>query len=514
MISQELLKLSYADRNAINEEIHGVKCLAVEESPALLTQSLEAFQLLLNSLPPSRKEAYDRIVRLRNQNMPNMASTLSHRTRALQWRDLPSPQMAPYLFVDDGTFRLRFLRCELFNVEKAVIRFINYLDTSFDFFGPAALAGVVRIKDLAKSQLRFIRRGHVQVLPYRDRAGRCVVVSLGSLGADIDQMEWIKTFFFIGDSVTRDSVESQQKGVVYVGDVTSKKNRQLAYSSPEHYPMLKKVLQALPSRLVAIHSCWPASFGTRILTIVDNLVKILTRSQFATRVRLEKGTEIELRYKLRGYGIPIHLLPLTKTGVIKIKYFSEWIRIRKVLEESSAEAFSGNNNALYRVVVIPALADVVFRQGTPSMKNPGNVTFRDAMLSHLEQNHLKASNEEGSRPQPEETEDVCSWLIDTVEQNNGGRFLEWDKNFNVWVKMIDRQKLRMKVTIVYRDVSKRFLNRRQEIADAQQIDDDVDRGEGGSYSFVEGGQDGNALCGTTNMGTRSDSNYSETSDWF
>ncbi len=324
----------------------------------------------------------------------------------------------------------------------------------------------------------------------------------------------IKTFFFIGDSVTRDSVDSQQKGVVYVGDVTSKENRQLGYSNPEHYPILKKVLQALPCRLVAIHTCWPASLTTRIMTVVDGLMKVLTRSQFATRLRLERGTETELRYKLRGYGIPVHLLPLTKTGAIKVKYFSEWIRIRKVLEESSAEAFAEGNNALYRVVVIPELADVVFRQGTPSIKNPGNVTFRDAMLSHLEQNHLKPSNEEGSQPQPEETEDVCSWLIDTVVQTNGGRFLIWDKNLNVWVKMIDRQKLRLKVSIVYRDVSKRFLNRRQEIADAQQAGDDVDRGEGGSYAFVESGQDGNALCGTTNMCTRSDSNYSETSDWF
>ena len=78
---------------------------------------------------------------------------------------------------------------------------MTYLDTSFEFFGPVALAGVVRIKDLAKSQVRFIRKGHVQVLPYRDRAGRCVVVSLGSLGADIDQMEWVSLLSWALDSI-------------------------------------------------------------------------------------------------------------------------------------------------------------------------------------------------------------------------------------------------------------------------------------------------------------------------
>ena len=45
----------------------------------------------------------------------------------------------------------------------------------------------------------------------------------------------IKTFFFIGDSATRDSIESQQKGVVYVGDITAKMNRELPYLKPEHY---------------------------------------------------------------------------------------------------------------------------------------------------------------------------------------------------------------------------------------------------------------------------------------
>ena len=310
----------------------------------------------------------------------------------------------------------------------------------------------------------------------------------------------IKTFFFIGDSVTRDSIESQQKGVVYVGDITAKMNRELGYLKPEHYSILKKMIQAVPSRVVVIHTCWPATFTTRVLNAADHLMKFLTRSEFATRIRMETGTEIGTRYKLRGYGIPIHLLPLTKTGAIKVKYFNEWIKIRKLLEESSGPAFAEDNNALFRVVVIPGLADVVFRQGTPSMKNPGNVMFRDAMLNHLEQTHFQTNDEEGKQQEPEHIDAVCNWLIDTIEQTNGGRFLEWDKSLNVWVKMIDRQKLKLKVTIAYRDVSKRFLNQRQKMADAQQAGNDVDRGEGGTYTFVEGGQDGGDLCGTTNMG--------------
>ena len=189
LISQELLKLSYSERNSISEEIHGVKCLAVEETPKLITESLKAFQLRLDAVLPSQKEPYNKIVRLRNQEMASISPSFIGPT---QWRDTPSPQIPPYTFVDDGNFRLRFLRCELFDIEKAVLRFLNYLDTSFQFFGAAALSREVRIRDLAKSQVRLLRKGHIQVLPYRDRAGRCVVISLGTLGGDIDQMEWVR----------------------------------------------------------------------------------------------------------------------------------------------------------------------------------------------------------------------------------------------------------------------------------------------------------------------------------
>ncbi len=194
LISQELLKLDYSERNSIIEEIHGVKCLAVEETPEFLTASLNAFQLRLDSLLPSQKEVYDTIVRLRNQENPSTTSNSPTLTSATQWGDIPAPQVSPYSFVDDGNFRLRFLRCELFNTEKAVLRFLNYLETSHQFFGEAALSRVVRIGDLPKSQIRLLRKGHVQLLPYRDRAGRCVVISLGSMGGDPDLMEWVRVF--------------------------------------------------------------------------------------------------------------------------------------------------------------------------------------------------------------------------------------------------------------------------------------------------------------------------------
>lgn len=185
LISKELLELSYNDRNAINEEIHGVRCLAVKETPELLRSSLDAFQSQIDSMPTSKKEIYNEIVRLKQQERNQMA----------EWRAPPTiDRQSCCSFAEDEKFRLRFLRCELFNVQKAVLRFLRYLTTAYEFFGTVALSRLVRITDLSKSELRSIRQGCSQVLPYRDRAGRCVVVNVGRADNEIPLLDQVRLF--------------------------------------------------------------------------------------------------------------------------------------------------------------------------------------------------------------------------------------------------------------------------------------------------------------------------------
>ena len=52
-LNEELLKLSYIERNAIYEEIHGVRCLAVQETPELVGRSLREFDKELAVILPS-----------------------------------------------------------------------------------------------------------------------------------------------------------------------------------------------------------------------------------------------------------------------------------------------------------------------------------------------------------------------------------------------------------------------------------------------------------------------------
>jgi len=83
--------------------------------------------------------------------------------------------------METNDFRLRFLRCELFDVPKAVVRFLNYLNLAYELFGEVALHRQIGIEDFTRREMRFVKKGFIQLLPYRDRAGRRVMAIMGGL---------------------------------------------------------------------------------------------------------------------------------------------------------------------------------------------------------------------------------------------------------------------------------------------------------------------------------------------
>ena len=143
----EMSTLSMQDRNKIHEEIHGVATLCPEETPEMMAQSLHTMQKEIDKI--SSKHVY------------NQVSALS------------------YIHTDN--FRLRFLRCELYDCKKAaerLIRFTEYIETEF---GLEMLERPLRLEDLqthcrqGKAVMDSLRVGHSQILPFRDRSGRKVM---------------------------------------------------------------------------------------------------------------------------------------------------------------------------------------------------------------------------------------------------------------------------------------------------------------------------------------------------
>ena len=146
LVSSELMRLSINDRNAILEEIHGVGCRSPKETPELLAFSLSQLTSELNQISNEIGKAYRQ------------------------------SQKLPKTYVNTIDFRLRFLRCDLFDAKKAAFRMANFLNLLLEYYGEYALERPIRMSDMTKEELKYMRRGRYQWLPFRDRSGRKIVI--------------------------------------------------------------------------------------------------------------------------------------------------------------------------------------------------------------------------------------------------------------------------------------------------------------------------------------------------
>ena len=171
LLSREMMALTVDDRNAINEEIHGVGTMAPDETSGLIESSLREFQ----------KEV-DAIRRVKNNKVVDDFESIDGNNK----------------YVETDSFKLVFLRCELFDAKKAALRYLRYLDLLCDVFGTVALERPLNIaKDFTKDDIKWFRMGHYQLLPFRDRAGRRVFASVADMGFALEDRMRVSSVLFL-----------------------------------------------------------------------------------------------------------------------------------------------------------------------------------------------------------------------------------------------------------------------------------------------------------------------------
>ena len=149
LISKEMLEFNLEERNALYEEIHGVTCICPDESPpGMIEMALHNLAIELMMVPSALKTAYEQ------------------------------SQQFPVTYVNTPEFRLRFLRAELFNTKKAALRMIKFLENVLFYFGPKALQRPIRLSDFNRKEMKVMNIGRIQLLPYRDRFGRRIIVGI------------------------------------------------------------------------------------------------------------------------------------------------------------------------------------------------------------------------------------------------------------------------------------------------------------------------------------------------
>ena len=152
-LSLSLMRLKFQDRNEIGEEIHGVRSLARDETPELINKSLDRMNFELERI----------ILSTSNRNYKHAFETA---------------RRLPKTFVNDRDFRLRFLRSELFDPAKAAERMIAYVDYLLHLFGSQALSEPLTLNSFNEQEAMALRDGVIQILPFRDRSGRRILVVL------------------------------------------------------------------------------------------------------------------------------------------------------------------------------------------------------------------------------------------------------------------------------------------------------------------------------------------------
>jgi hypothetical protein len=101
LLSKELQSLSIQKRTRVQEEVHGVTNLCPKENPAMMKEALKSMQQHLNAI--QGKQVYD--------------------------------QISPFSYLYTREWRLKFLRCELYDCKMAaerLVRFTEYMHQEYD----------------------------------------------------------------------------------------------------------------------------------------------------------------------------------------------------------------------------------------------------------------------------------------------------------------------------------------------------------------------------------------------
>lgn len=338
------------------------------------------------------------------------------------------------------------------------------------------------------------------------------------------------------DVASRDSVESQRKGVVAIAHPHG-----ICFELQNHeLYLVHRLSVSVPTRMVVSHNFCLDFSGYRLLAkvVVAHVISGGKHKQII-RQKFHVGlNDTEMRYYLQGFGIPIQFFPLTETGTIKLNYFNKWLKTRTYLEgreeeeeegtvtttkkSSSRKSKSSKKNRKDKSLVVvecPLLNDVVFRQGKPYKANPGNDVLRDSILEELNRkmvaslelnknengnekcnnqscksnglsnsdhsrnghgkntNGCKFNNGGGSGTLDSSTEHFCNWLVEEIEINRKGRFLTWDGTLNSWVQMSDSFKIRRKISVSLYNYEKRHSAALGKKIVTQSLTDKSDTGE-------------------------------------
>jgi len=464
LVAKELFEMKKDTRDAILEELHGVKSRAVPESPQLIESALVAFEDELQTL-----------------NYKEKVTDINGKSHPLDQAHLRATNNLQSKYVTSPEFRIRFLRTEFFTVKKAVIRYCKNLNYIWDLFGDTALVRQIYLTDLSKKELKYLKGGQIQCLMARDKMGRRILNIFGTY--DISIRDRMRAEAYLNFAAMADDKSSQIYGIVHVAFFSDTVNCVIRFDQDERF-IIKKFVSAAPIRCTSLHYCMP---DETIFDFFKTIGLSLVSPEMRTCTRVHSGSPMESIYALCQFGIPVDAIPLSVTGTVKSKFCEKFIKMRTAIEQyqkrrchilgvdyvtkEMEEYLNASPSALLGFppscpgTDCPSLDCIVF--GDRSFyKHPGNIVFRDYLKvkrdaeEQRREEERKLDKRENIKSQRKRLffGEFMNEILD--ETSKRYKFAYYDKDVGWYAHITadtaeNRQELRKRISQLVRDERKR-----------------------------------------------------------
>jgi hypothetical protein len=328
-----------------------------------------------------------------------------------QIRDKTAYEEAKYLnanFVTSRRFRLMFLRCERFNVQRAAQKMVDHFAVKREIFGGGEILGRdIKLSDLSKKEMEYMKWGGVQLMPSRDAGGRAVIICSQQ---DDDWECRVKQMWYILQNASMDE-QTQKRGIVFVVWGF----RSMMKDDTEEIFRSVRVRDSVPFRTACVHLCYDD----------ESLRPYVTGSPFyhlknkAQRARYRKHLvrkPADIVFQLQTFGIPITPDHVAPDGSVTLEWHHEWLTIRSGLEETSEKLDNESD-----IITVPRRFDVLFGRGKNTREHTGNL--RCAHLVEMNRPMYEKANKY------QKTE-IAERIVSIIHESYG-RFLKWDDKVRV-----------------------------------------------------------------------------------
>ena len=196
-------------------------------------------------------------------------------------------QKSLYSYIYHKTFRLKFLRADMYDARKAAHRYLRCLECLLQYFGSYAFQRPLLYNDLCNKSQDAIKMGYVQVLPSRDRAGRLVVFVQDAMnqttGHNMSIILKVFTYIFL---VVSEDISTQKNGVIFIFSTDEKAfNMVQNIQDRKEYALYR---EGSPVRRSCTHFCLPETNNIKMKHIRSVIMLAMSKEErVRTRIHMD-----------------------------------------------------------------------------------------------------------------------------------------------------------------------------------------------------------------------------------